>query len=280
MAGGSRTGTQVATRCARAGLAAAALAAALVLALAGGVAAGPERKVLRGEPYYLSLHRPGDGPARGTVLLLHGGGWRGDLGPAADERMGAAIERHTALGFNVANLAYRSGARSLADALDAFDHLRSRWPGQPICLAGQSAGAHLALLVAARRGADVACVLDLAGPPSLVRWGGASANAHGRRLAAAAFGTDREQLRRLSPARYAERIEAPVLVAAARCDRIISFRVQRAFARRLARAGATVARHALAPGADAHVPHCEVEARSLARLHAKEAAFLARYGSR
>src|SRR5690606_25343856 len=114
-------------------------------------------------PYYLGLHEA-RGERHGTVLLLHGGGWEGGLGPAADELQAPTIRVLRRWGFDVGSAGYRGREFSLEDSLAAFDGLREhQGPGEPICIFGFSAGAQLGLAVAARRGADVACVVDLMG---------------------------------------------------------------------------------------------------------------------
>jgi acetyl esterase/lipase len=203
------------------------------------------------------------------VLLVHGGGWRGDLGPAADELMRASIEVLTEWGYDVANLGYRSGAAGLDDATAAFDLLRRRLgPGEPLCLYGTSAGAQLALVVAARRGAEVDCVVDLLGPPDLEDFGSRPRATEGEQQALAAFGAS--DVAALSPLSIASRIEAPVLVAAATCDRLIELADQRELAASLRRGELTVIR----AGDDVDLEHCEVDQGSFRRFQAETRAFL------
>ena len=224
--------------------------------------------MLVSEPYYLSLH-DADDPARGTVLLLHGGGWHGGLGAAADEVMSASIEPLVEWGYDVANLGYRSGARSLEDATAAFDHLRRRLgPDEPLCLYGASAGAQLALITAARRGGEVDCVVSLLGIPDLVQFGSRPKSEQGEALAREAFGA--ADLGELSPVNNTGRIEAPVLVAATPCDAYTELADQRELVRRLDRAELAV----IAPGDDVDLEHCVVDGKSFDRFEQRTRDFL------
>ena len=240
------------------------LTAALVLAVTAisapptALAQAPE--VLEDKPYYLSLS-PADEAPKGTVLMIHGGGWHGGLGAAADRVMGQYVELVRSWGYDVANLGYRGGADSLTDALDAFDHLRERLgPAEPICLYGGSAGGHLALTVAAKRGASVDCVIDFLGPPDLEKWGSRPNSEAGRNLAVEAFGSER--LAELSPINNVERIVSPVLVAAAPCDVYIEIEAQRDFVDALNDAGGDARFSLLRTGDEVSVSHCWVTANS------------------
>jgi acetyl esterase/lipase len=248
----------------------------LLAALAGVVPAAearaPEPRVLVKQPYYLSLHEA-EGTPRGTILLLHGGGWRGDLGAAADELMSATIEALVEWGYDVANLGYRSGGRSLDDAAHAFDLLRRRLgPDEPLCMYGTSAGAQLALITAARRGSAVDCVVSLLGPPDLEDFGSKPNSSRGEAQARAAFGA--ANLAEVSPLRNAGRIAAPVLVGATRCDVFIELADQREFVRRLKAAGTDADLGVIAPGDDVDLEHCVVDGESFDRFQHETRDFL------
>ncbi len=238
----------------------------------GADAQSPEPQVVVRNPYYLSLHEA-EGQGRGTVLLLHGGGWRGDLGAAADELMSATIETLVEWGYDVANLGYRSGGRSLDDATAAFDELRRRAaPGEPLCMYGTSAGAQLALITAARRGSEVGCVVSLLGPPDLEDFGSKPNSHSGEAQARNAFGA--ANLAELSPLNNAERIEAPVLVGAAPCDLLIELDDQRELVRRLNAAGTDAQLGVIAPGDDVDLEHCVVDGESFDRFQERTRDFL------
>ncbi|HEY8465167.1 MAG TPA: prolyl oligopeptidase family serine peptidase [Solirubrobacterales bacterium] len=234
-------------------IAAAALAAALAWA-----PAAPAAEILTKVPYYLALH-PAKGEARGTVLLLHGGGWQGDLGRAVDRMQAPTIKLLRGWGFDVATLGYRSGEESLEDAVDAFDELRGRFPERPICVFGFSAGAQLGLIAAARRGEAVACVVDLLGPPDLEEMGNRRRSRRGEDLARMAFGG---AVRRLSPIRNAKEITAPVLIGAAECDAYVAPADHERFAKRLREAGGDATLVLIEPGRDVDLEHCKVDGDS------------------
>lgn len=252
---------------------AATLVAALVALMPAAATAQTEPEVLERDPYYLGLFEA-RGEHQGTVLLMHGGGWRGDLGPGADDVMGDWISMLQRWGYDVANLGYRGGSESLTDALDAFDLLRDeRGPDERICIVGASAGAQLALTVAAERGNSVDCVVDLLGPPDLVEWGNRPLSDEGLRLARRAFGEER--LAELSPINLVDRIVSPVLVVAAPCDAFIELSAQRRFARALEVAGVEATLNVVATGDDIPLGHCAVENRSYRRFQDVARAFLA-----
>lgn len=234
--------------------------------------AAEQPDVLRRAPYYLSLHSA-EGEARGTVLLLHGGGWHGGLGAAADELMASSISSLRGWGYDVANLGYRSGAASLDDAIAAFDLLRQRrGASEPICIYGASAGAQLGLMVAARRGPSVDCVVDLLGPPDLLHFGSKRLSANGEAQARQAFGAAR--LAALSPINNASRIRSPVLVGAAPCDAYIDLESQREFVQELKAAGDDAQLEVIAAGDDVDLEHCTVDDASFRRFQAATRSFL------
>ena len=230
-------------------------AAALVAALLGAQPA-PAAETLSRVPYYLGLH-PAKGEARGTVLLLHGGGWQGELGRAVDRLQAPTIRMLRRWGFDVATLGYRSGAEGLDDAVAAFDELRGRDPQRPICLFGFSAGAQLGLITAARRGDAVACVVDLLGPPDLEDFGDRRRSRRGEDLARMAFGAD--ALRRMSPVNNADAIAAPVLIGAASCDSYVAPADHERFAERLREAGNDARFALIEAGDDVDLEHCRVD---------------------
>jgi acetyl esterase/lipase len=240
----------------------------LVVALLASLVAGPTaaaqtaapQQVLKTEPYYLSFFEA-SGPHRGTILMLHGGGWIGDKGAGADDEMRRWIDAVVSWGWDVANLGYRTGAPALVDALDAFEVVRRRvGPDERLCIFGGSAGAQLGLFVAAERGKDVDCVVDLLGPPDLVDFGSQPAASAGHQLAVQAFGEDR--LAELSPINMVDRIVAPVLVVAAPCDIFIELSAQERFVEALNAAGGSARLQVVETGEDIPLGHCNVDGAS------------------
>jgi acetyl esterase/lipase len=104
---------------------------------------------------------PGGKPAGAYVLVIHGGGWEG--GSTAYVSSEAAVAAYfNYYGYAAYNIDYRTGPQSLTDVVAAYDWLRAR-TRLPICAWGESAGGHLALMLAALRPA-LTCVISQAGP--------------------------------------------------------------------------------------------------------------------
>ena len=107
------------------------------------------------------------GPVRGTMIMVHSGGWAGHDAYARDllvNRPGAMLR---ARGWRTVSLDYEEGTRGLQDVMSAVDAEVARRTGAgPVCLYGESAGGHLAL-VAASRLSSVDCVIALGAPTDL-----------------------------------------------------------------------------------------------------------------
>jgi acetyl esterase/lipase len=209
------------------------LIAALSTALALAAVLAPS--ALAGRDYYLAKHPPTATPRAGNVLMIHGGGWKGDLGAEADQVMTTYIEDARSWGYMTYNVGYRSGNVSLRDVTDAAKRIARKNPDEPLCLVGGSAGAQLALIVAAKLRRDVDCVVDIGGPPDLANPDPAAPQGNVVvELAGAAFGTV-DRLARLSPINRVNEIRQPVLVVAPDCDYYTSYGRQAAFAAALRR---------------------------------------------
>ncbi len=167
-----------------------------------------------GAPAYYEVGLPtgayaGQAP-RGAMLVIHGGGWV-TTATGAVQASRAEADRWRARGFETVNLTYRGCGQSFTDAAWFYDKARARFgAAAKICATGISAGAHLALQLAATR-PDVYCVDSIAGPTDLrtiqsqlaydAATGTLGQTLGGRwvrNLAAAAFGA--ENLASLSPA--------------------------------------------------------------------------------
>ena len=114
-------------------------------------------------------------PPRGVLILLHGGGWVSNGGAAAQDVRGEA-DRWRARGWRTVNSSYRACGSSLTDALLLYDRVRETYGStSPVCTFGQSAGGHLALMIAARRPGGVGCVINQAGPTDALSLAGQGA---------------------------------------------------------------------------------------------------------
>jgi acetyl esterase/lipase len=100
---------------------------------------------------------------KGVMLIIHGGGWE-MVGPAYVGYERADADRWRARGWRTLNIDYRPCGASFADVQWFYDQARQLWGSSvPYCALGESAGGHLALMLAASR-PSVACVVDEAGP--------------------------------------------------------------------------------------------------------------------
>jgi acetyl esterase/lipase len=169
------------------------------------------------------------GRPAGVVLVIHGGAWRA-AGPRTVALMDARAGTFAGWGWAAAVVDYRAFADAPGDVVRAYDAARGRYPGLPICAYGESAGGHLALMLAVRR--PLACVIDAAGPVDLPRLDGTPQADWVRAKAQAAFG----DLRDASPTHHAAAIRAPVLAGYAAADRIVPASQGRYLERALPRA--------------------------------------------
>lgn len=107
--------------------------------------------------------------ARGTVVLVHGGGWAG----ADRERQWdldwwpGTLFRES--GWNTASVDFPAGKAGLRSVVDEIAAATARAPRRRVCVYGESAGGHLALLAAAQL-PRLRCVIGLGVPTDLERW--------------------------------------------------------------------------------------------------------------
>lgn len=101
-----------------------------------------------------------DGHARGLSLLLHGGAWF-VTGHAALESTRPMAGFWRERGWRTVAASYRGCEHSIRDVVWIVDRLHALRPELPICITGISAGAHLAVVAAARRPEAVSCVIGL-----------------------------------------------------------------------------------------------------------------------
>lgn len=243
------------------------LMAMLVLAGCGGAAGPPPAKLpfhQRGEPTGAYAGKP----PRALIILLRGGGWRGPE-PGVTRQLGYLADYYRAQGYETLNADYRAGPAGFADVLRFYDRARRRvGEHEPICAVGESAGAHLALMLAVRR-ASLDCVVSLAGPTDLTHLGGAPESRATRALAIDAFG--RDHLAAWSPALHADRIHARLLLVEAANDPLVAV----SQGRRMVRAKPGARLIVLPPGTRGFV-HSRVSLAAGLRAVAAENRFLPR----
>jgi acetyl esterase/lipase len=110
---------------------------------------------------------PVGGIARGTVIMVHAGGWAGHDGYAQDQLMTSPGNLFLERGWRVVSLDYNDGTEGLQDVLNAAGAELARKTGDgPLCIYGESSGAHLALVAASRLRA-IDCVIGLGTPADL-----------------------------------------------------------------------------------------------------------------
>ena len=209
---------------ARASLLAAALIVAAALAACGSDRSPlePDRRLTIGREY-AELVVPKARAPRGTIVLLHKGGWAAE-GRAPVEALRRTAHRFAGWSWRALSTTYRNGRAGLLDAEAAVDYAARRFGG-PICTYGESSGGHWALMAALAR-PRVRCVIAAAAPTDLAAWPGEvrlpSVRAFTRRTVRAVFGTDRAALRRMSPARaWPRRPHARLFLLYARDDPVV-----------------------------------------------------------
>jgi acetyl esterase/lipase len=166
-------------------------------------------------PLDVTWTRP-QAPPEGVVLLLPGGAWKPD--PHDYARQIAVGRSISAGGFATVAVLYGREPSGFAQIQGVYWQARRRYPNLPVCVEGDSAGGHLALMLAAREHA-IRCVIDLAGPTDLTTLQAQGASA--AYLAVQAFGA--HGLRRWSPVRVAQAIRAKVLMVYARNDPVVPY---------------------------------------------------------
>jgi dipeptidyl aminopeptidase/acylaminoacyl peptidase len=236
----------------------------LLLGLVALLAAAPTADAVA--PPYYELGRPSGRhalrPPVAAILVIHGGGWAG-VGNQTTETMRDRAQFFNARGFLTLNIDYRPGTASLHDVNTFYDMLRARvGRTTPICAYGESAGGHLALMLAGDR-PGLRCVIALAAPTDL-----SSLPPTALANAEEAFGF--ANLVAWSPALREPPIKQRVLLADAIDDPVVPFDQAYEFWRHRPR-GTTVM--ALEPGPVGWV-HSNVSLDSLLGLARAELAFL------
>lgn len=202
--------------------------------------------------------------ARGTVLVIHGGGWQW-VGPQYVQNIQPEAARFASYGWRTVNVDYTAGRASLRDIRGWYDRVRSLYPG-PVCAFGESAGAHLALMLAHARSVD--CVIGHAAITDLrtIR-GSKDAKLIREKFVPPSFG---DKLTEYSPVAHTARTGVRVLLANSQRDTIAPCRQLAAYKR-----AQPDARTVCVAGGRAPFIHAGVDAAALERLHIAERRLLA-----
>lgn len=163
---------------------------------------------------------------KGTVILIHGGGWQGPGATAQQGLMDLPGQMLVRQGWRVLSLDYHSGKEGLRDVLDAANAELATPTGGLLCLYGESAGGHLALLAAAKLPA-IDCVIAAGAPTDLLEYRAEAASSDDQwrdmisNQIRTVFGTTEQQLAPWEPVRVAQSISADVLLLRQDDDRLV-----------------------------------------------------------
>jgi dienelactone hydrolase len=202
------------------------------------------------------------GDPTGVVILLPGGGWARPSRTTFDDYKQQALAIQAG-GIATAVVRYDAGAQALGQIEGVYAKAQERFPGVPICLIGGSAGAHWALMLAARE-PEISCVVDQAGPTDLTKLA-EQGSQEGHELAVTAFGAGR--LAKFSPVRY--EITTPVLGIYAESDQLVPVEQGEELARALPNAELIKLPDGSTPGF-----HSGVDGDALVNANARIAEFL------
>jgi acetyl esterase/lipase len=158
---------------------------------------------------------------RGTIVLVHGGGWVTEDGPGFAENMRPNARMFARRGLRAVVASYPPGPTGIDDVLATVDRERARRGDDRVCLYGESAGGHWVLMAAARR-RWLRCVVAVTAPTDLVGETLADPAGDLARLARRAFGAFRIPF--LSPRQVAGDVRARVLLVDQRDDPLVARR--------------------------------------------------------
>jgi acetyl esterase/lipase len=168
------------------------------------------------------------GPARGTVIMVHAGGWAGHDAYAQDLLAKSPGNLFLERGWRVVSVDYEDGTAGLDDVLSAAGaELARKTSDGPLCLYGESSGAHLALVAAARLRA-IDCVIGLGTPTDLTLYQAESAVSGDARVRLVAsqmtrfFGTTLQETAPWNLVSLAPTIHADVLLMHEADDSVVS----------------------------------------------------------
>jgi dienelactone hydrolase len=211
------------------------------------------------------------------MIMVHAGGWAGHDGNAQNILFKSPGDIFLARGWRIVSVDYNEGAAGLQDVLDAVGaELARKSSAGPVCLYGESSGAHLAIMAAARLRA-VDCVMGLGTPTDLLLYQQeASLSADGRVTLVGSqiqrlFGTTAETLLPWNLVALAPQIHADIMLVHEQDDELVT--AQHAALFQAARP--TMQRIELEPGPEKFL-HGTVSEAGRARYMAALGAFLDR----
>jgi acetyl esterase/lipase len=158
------------------------------------------------------------GPARATMIMIHAGGWAGHDAHAQELLMRSPGALLRSEGWRTVSIDYEAGKAGLDNVLDTVRaEVARKTSSGPLCLYGESSGAHLALVAAARLGDTIACVIGLGTPTDLMRYEDSAATGDRDqkivdRQIRTFFGTTEAELAPWDPVALAPKITADVLL--------------------------------------------------------------------
>jgi len=166
--------------------------------------------------------------ARGTMILVHAGGWAGHDAHAQKLLMDRPGNLLLARGWRVVSIDYEEGAAGLQDVLNAAgNELDRKSTDGPVCIYGESSGAHLAL-VAAQRLRAIDCVIGLGTPTDFPLYEAEATASPDERLKLVLsqikrfFGSTLDTLAQWNPLSLAPAIHSDVLLVHEVDDEVVS----------------------------------------------------------
>jgi acetyl esterase/lipase len=168
------------------------------------------------------------GPVRGTVIMVHAGGWAGHDADAQNTLTKNPGNIFLERGWRVVSIDYEDGTAGLQDVLStAGAELARKSTDGPLCIYGESSGAHLALVAASKLRA-IDCVIGLGTPTDLTLYQAESTVSNDGRMKLVSsqisrfFGTTLAEMAPWNVVTLAPTIHADVLLLHEADDAVVS----------------------------------------------------------